>query len=85
MKVATAIAPLGQPGHAALAACEAETDTLSVANFLPRHWQKSHPSQLVVTGARKPTADKRSQLQTNVAIPIAPLGQPSMLLWLHVK
>ena len=34
MNVATAIAPLGQPGHAALATCEADTNSLSVADSL---------------------------------------------------
>ena len=42
--VATAFALLGQPGHAALSACEVETDTLSVADFLLRYWQNSCPS-----------------------------------------
>ena len=34
MNVAIAITLLGQPGHAALATCEVETDTLSVTDFL---------------------------------------------------
>ena len=33
MSVATAVAPLGQPSHATLAACEAESDTLSDTDF----------------------------------------------------
>ena len=74
--VATAAALLGQPGHATLAACEVETDTISVADSPLRYWQNSHSSPLVVTATRKPAADKRSHLQTNVATAAAPLGQP---------
>ena len=32
MNVATALAPLGQPGHATLATCEGDIDTLSVTD-----------------------------------------------------
>ena len=42
--VATAIAPLGQPRHTTLAACEVETGTLSVTDFLLRHQQNTCPS-----------------------------------------
>ena len=75
MHVATAAALLGQPRHAALAACEVETDTLSVTDSLLRYRQNSHPSPLGATATRKHTADKRSHLQTNVAT-AALLGQP---------
>ena len=67
MNVASATAPLGQPGHAALAAHEVETDALSVADFLHSIGHIQKPSQSANTSNEKSTADKRSHLQMNVA------------------
>ena len=80
MNVATAIALLGQPRHATLAAHEVETDTLSVADFpCPNHTvlKSSCSADFSVNNSdAESTADKRNHLQTNVATAIALLGQP---------